>query len=299
VNEPDDENLGLFADVISGTLGIVVLLALILALSALDWNGVDAFAPRTLRTSELLDDRLAAATEARSSAQVRFEHARTALAARLQVEPEEAMSRAQAHAARVVSRMLPAGPDAQESPESARLRENLVLQRGIHDLETAAPGLDRFLQRLRARDRAARDAFARGYGDAPSTVPAASLPARLRVVVYQDRGYPTGVLRDGAFVRNDEDLAWIDAHATGRTRILPEADGGWTIERFAEALSEWRPVLVREQRSLVLLVHPDSFATAGALLDLILAAGVPCAWEPVESADALTFEDRELSGGRL
>lgn len=272
-----DDGLGIFADVITGALGIVMFTALFFALRALaSPSGIAGIEVRPELQAELARQRL-------DVAEARLARAEAILA-------DRAASPAAAN------RASPDGPAAVPSPageavEAARRRDFARQQQRKTELEILAVAAEQAREALVEQQRAAREDFRQKAG-APLAAPLPRSDPALRpcyVLVKRDRAYPLFHFRDGRVHRDTEHVGWLLYDQGRQMRAFPQTGHGWAEAEAVTQISGLANTAALLGWQVSLLVEADGFGLARDLVRALRGQDVAAPWRPIKTGDYLSF----------
>ncbi len=270
MNEPND-GLDVFADVITGTLGIVILTALFFAVRALvTTDGLAGVEVRPELRARLLDVQLDVAGERQQRLDVRA----ATLPAGAAVLPERVTD-----------------DSGETDAVEAALRRDVVRQKirqvELSVLEEAAL---REVEVQRERTDQAIESYVQTCGAAPLPVTVSTASRRpFYLFVSEGRVQPLYLVRDEKVLRNTDEVGWAVYDEGRRLRAYPRPGKGWNLPEAASALQPWTKLLGEAGWEVRLLVRGSDFSNARRLLRTLSDAGIASTWQPLAAHDYIEF----------
>lgn len=273
-HEETDDGLGLFADVISGTLGIIMLTALFFALrAATSATGIAGLPKDPAFRSELTTLRTAAARARIAEVETRLASLRPPSLAHPDASaPVPASADPDRPALAWMSTQATTGTTSEDpSIAPARLRDFLRQRERLIDLRLLKTSADQLAEDYRDRLRNTREDYVRKTA-APLRLPretevAATGSRWFYLLVRGGQVRPLYTVKNGVVERDTERNSWIIYDEGRRLRCFPRDVSGWQV---------------------VLLVHPDSFVLGRELVRTLDGLAVDFSWRP-------TLEDGPIS----
>lgn len=268
--EPDD-GMGMFADVITGALGVVMFTALFFALRALASNqGIAGVEVNPALRSQLAMYQLEVAQSRREGA----ENAAAALTVPPLAPPD-------------VELVEQAGVEA----VTAARRRDLVRQRHRRtELQILAAAAEQARDEYELRQRNALNDYVAHAGAEPASPvsPTSSRPRPLYAWIKAGRVFPLHDHQDGEMRRNTEHVGWVLYDQGRQMRAYPQSGRGWHGEEAVVALVR-RSQTIPAEWQLTLLVSPESYADARELLRELAARGIAARWQPLPNPDYVSL----------
>jgi hypothetical protein len=269
--QEQDDSLGIFADVITGALGIVMFVALFFALRALSSStGLTGIEVKPGLRSELVRQQLEAA----------------------RVRASQRPPAGSGFLATAAGHSSEGGEAAPEDPIAAARRRDFARQQvRLIELEVLETAADNLREEYVARREQAIEAFVANCG-APLRIPSGVVRPSARswyVFVKGDRAHPLHTVRDAVLQRDTEHVGWVLYDNNRQMRAFPQAGRGWSAAEATPAIRARAEAAASLGWDLVLLVAPDSFASARGLLRELADAGVTVSWRPAPAADYVSL----------
>jgi hypothetical protein len=293
-HEETDDGLGLFADVISGTLGIIMLTALFFALrAATSSSGIAGLPKDPAFRSELTTQRVIAARAHIVEVEARLAALRPpALANPESTTPAAADPDLPALAwISTQSAIIP--PSEDPAVSTARLRDFLRQRQRLVDLRLLKTSADQLAEDYRDRLRNAREDYVRQTATPlrlPRETAVAATGSRwFYLLVRGGRVRPLYEVKNGTVQRDNERNSWISYDEGRRLRCFPRDASSWPEEHTQSLLHETARDVAAAGWQVVLLVHPDSFVLGRELVRTLDGLAVNFSWRPTLEEAHLTL----------